>query len=94
MAGVNQELPKPPPVNSEEVSSSSTAPPAASPSGDRPLQFTLAWLLGVTAALAVLFGVCRYLAIGPRASLIVATLVVVSFLAAGLLVRSIARFER
>ena len=47
-----------------------------------PLQFTLPALFGVTAALAVLFGVLSWLGVPPLASFIVLVVLTVSVLAA------------
>ena len=47
-----------------------------------PLQFTLPALFGITAALAVLFGVLSWLGVPPLASFIVLVVLTVSVLAA------------
>ena len=55
-----------------------------------PLQFTLPALFGVTAALAVLFGVLSWLGVSPLASFLVLVVLTVSVLAALALVIVIA----
>ena len=57
-----------------------------------PLQFSLRSLLGITVAVAGLFGTLRWLDVSPRASAMVLLIVTVSVIAALGLVVAVAQF--
>jgi hypothetical protein len=54
-------------------------PPGQPP---RPLQFTIRGLLGATAAVALVFGVLRWLSVPPRASAIILAILALGVIAA------------
>jgi hypothetical protein len=60
---------------------------SASPTPRRPLQFGIGTLLGLAAAVSLVFGTLRWMGVEPWAGMIVLAILIVSFLAAiGLIV--------
>ena len=56
--------------------------PTASPTPRRPLQFGIGTLLGLAAAVSLVFGTLRWLGVAPWAGMLVLGIMIVSFLAA------------
>ncbi len=56
----------------------------------RPLQFSLRWLLGLTAAVALLFGMLRWLEVSTTASVVVLVILIAAGIAAVTLLAAIA----